>query len=344
MTSSVLASVLKRVAAGEVLSADDAAAAFGAVMTGEGTPVQMAALLMGLKVRGEHASEVAGAARALRAAMTRMETPDASALVDTCGTGGGAVGTFNISTAAALLAAGAGARIAKHGNRSFTSKSGSADVLEALGVPIDVPVPQMRAVLDEAGIVFMFAPTMHPAMRHVGPVRRELGLQTVMNLIGPLANPASAGRQVIGVADPARLELIAGALSELGTTHSLIVHGEPGMDEISPLGPTTVIELRGAETTRWTIDPEALGVRGATAAELAGGEPAQNAVIVERVLLGKGPKSAEAAVVLNAGAALYVAGIAPTLETSVALAREALKAGKGWDALGRLRSASASRR
>jgi anthranilate phosphoribosyltransferase len=165
-----------------------------------------------------------------------------------------------------------------------------------------------------------------------------------MNLIGPLANPASAGRQVIGVADPARLELIAGALSELGTTHSLVVHGEPGMDEVSPLGPTTVIELRGHEITRWTIEPESLGVRGASAAELSGGEPAQNTTIVERVLLGKGPKSAEAAVVLNAGAALFVGGLAPTLEASVERARDALKAGKGWDALGRLRRASVARR
>ena len=344
MPSSVLASVLKRVAAGEVLSADDAAAAFGAVMSGEGTPVQMAALLMGLRVRGEQASEVAGAARALRTAMTHLETPDPGALVDTCGTGGGAVGTFNISTAAALLAAGAGVRIAKHGNRSFTSRSGSADVLEALGVAIDVPVARMRAVLDEAGIVFMFAPTMHPAMRHVGPVRRELGLQTVMNLIGPLANPASAGRQVIGVADPARLELIAGALSELGTVHSLVVHGAPGMDEVSPLGPTTVIELKGKSVARWTIEPEALGVRGASAAELAGGEPAENAALVERVLLGKGPAGAAAAVVLNAAAAIYVGGVEKTLEAAVARARVALKEGRGWDALGRLRSASAARR
>jgi len=344
VTSSVLATVLKRVAAGEVLSADDAAAAFGAVMSGEGTPVQMAALLMGLRVRGERSSEVAGAARALRQAMSRLETSDAAGLVDTCGTGGGAVGTFNISTAAALLAAGAGVRIAKHGNRSFTSRSGSADVLEALGVAIDVPVAQMRAVLDEAGIVFMFAPTMHPAMRHVGPVRRELGLQTVMNLIGPLANPASAGRQVIGVADPARLELIAGALAELGTVHSLVVHGAPGMDEISPLGPTTVIEIRGSTVTRWVIEPESFGVTGAVAADLAGGEPAENAALIEKVLRGVGPASAAAAVVLNAGAALYVAGAERTLVAGVDRARAALADGRGWDALERLRRVSAARR
>lgn len=344
MTTSLLPGVLRRIVAGETLSADDAADAFDAVMRGEGTSAQMAALLMGLRVRGERASEVAGAARALRNAMTRLPAPDPELLVDTCGTGGGSVTTFNISTAAALLAAGAGARVAKHGNRSFTSKSGSADVLEALGVPIDLTVPRMAQVLEEAGIVFMFAPTMHPAMRHVGPVRREMGIQTVMNLIGPLANPAMAGRQVIGVADPARLELIAGALAELGTVHSLIVHGAPGMDEISPLGTTTVIELSCADSRRYEFHLEEVGLAPCAPADLVGGEPAQNAELVERVLLGKAAPGAEAAVVLNAGAALYVAGKAKDLVAGVALAREALKGGAGWDALGRLRRASVAAR
>ena len=342
MSSSVIQQALKRLAGGETLGSEDAAAAFGAVMSGEATPAQMAALLMGLRVRGETAVEVAGAARALRAAMLRLETDAPQDLVDTCGTGGGAVGTFNISTAAALLAAGAGARIAKHGNRSFTSKSGSADVLEALGVPMDVPVARLRAVLEEAGIVFMFAPAMHPAMRHVGPVRREMAIQTVMNLVGPLANPALAGRQVIGVADPTRLELIAGALAELGTTHSMVVHGEPGMDEVSPLGITKVIELRGKEVERWTIDPERLGFTRIDAADLAGGEPAENARMIEKVLLGKGPRGAEAAVLLNAAAALYVGGLAQSMGEALADARAALSAGKGWDALGRLRRATAA--
>lgn len=342
MSSSVLQQTLKRLAAGETLTEHDAAEAFRSVMSGEGTAAQMAALLMGLRVRGETALEVAGAARALREAMARLEHPSPTSLVDTCGTGGGTVGTFNISTAAALLAAGAGVRIAKHGNRSFTSRSGSADVLEALGVPIDIQVPRMRAVLDEAGIVFMFAPTMHPAMRHVGPVRREMAIQTVMNLIGPLANPAGAGRQVIGVADPARLELIAGALATLGTTHSLVVHGEPGMDEISPLGPTTVIEVRNGDMSRWMIDPEALGFRGLKATDLAGGEPAENALVIERVLVGKGAAAAEAAVLLNAAAAIYVAGLAASIEAALVVARSALDQGKGWEALGRLRRASVS--
>jgi anthranilate phosphoribosyltransferase len=340
VSSSDLQQALKRLAAGETLGEQDAAAAFRVVMSGEGTAAQMAALLMGLRVRGETALEVAGAARALREAMARLEHPAPTSLVDTCGTGGGTVGTFNISTAAALLAAGAGVRVAKHGNRSFTSRSGSADVLEALGVRIELPVSGMRAVLDEAGIVFMFAPTMHPAMRHVGPVRRELAIQTVMNLIGPLANPASAGRQVIGVADPARLELIAGALAALGTTHSLVVHGAPGMDEISPLGPTTVIELRGSKVERWVIEPERLGFRDIRVEDLAGGEPPQNAMVIERVLLGKGPPGAEAAVLMNAAAAIYVAGLSPSLEAALETARTALATGRGWDALGRMRRAS----
>lgn len=344
MSSATVQGVLRRLVAGETLTGDEAAQAFDAVMRGEATPAQMAALLMGLRVRGERASEVAGAARALRSAMTRLVVERPDELVDTCGTGGGSLTTFNISTAAAILAAGGGVRVAKHGNRSFTSKSGSADVLEALGVPIDLPVTRMADVLHEAGIVFMFAPTMHPAMRHVGPVRREIAVQTVMNLVGPLANPAMAGRQVIGVADPARLELIAGALAELGTVHSLVVHGEPGLDEISPLGDTTVIELRGSEMKRFTFRLEDVGLAPVRPAELAGAEPARNAEIVERVLIGRATPGAESAVVLNAGAALYVGGKAKDLVAGIELAREVLKSGAGWDALGRLRRASASRR
>jgi anthranilate phosphoribosyltransferase len=344
VSASVLQKTLRTLAAGGTLTGDEASAAFRAVMSGEGTPAQMAALLMGLRVRGETAAEVAGAARALREAMTRLETADPASLVDTCGTGGGAVGTFNISTAAAILAAGAGVRVAKHGNRSFTSKSGSADVLEALGVPIDVPVPRMARVLDEAGLVFMFAPTMHPAMRHVGPVRREMAIPTVMNLVGPLANPAGAGRQVIGVADLGRLELIAGALHDLGTTHSLVVHGAPGMDEISPLGPTQVIELRGAEVKRWTLDPATHGIGAVDAGDLAGGEPAQNALVIERVLMKQGAPGAEAAVLLNAAAAILVSGKCGTFAEGMTIARATLKDGKGWDALGRLRRASNAER
>jgi anthranilate phosphoribosyltransferase len=276
--------------------------------------------------------------------MIHLDAEAPTALVDTCGTGGGAVPTFNISTAAALVAAACGVRIAKHGNRSFTSRSGSADLLEALGVRIEVTPAQMASILRETGIVFMFAPLMHPAMRHVGPVRRELAIPTVMNMIGPLANPASAGRQVIGVADRARLDLIAGALRELGTEHALVVHGEPGMDEISPIGITHVRELRGTDAVReWTIDPTTLGFTALSAEELAGGEPQDNAEIVRQVLGGAGNLTAQAAVILNAAAALYLHRDGGDYAALVTEVRTTLLRGEPLQVLQRLVEASAPR-
>jgi anthranilate phosphoribosyltransferase len=334
-----LQSAVRRLAFGESLSADESSDAFALIMSGEASPAQVAALLMALRVKGETADEVAGAARALRGAMVSIDAEERDALVDTCGTGGGAVTTFNISTAAALLAAGAGVRIAKHGNRSFTSRSGSADVLEALGVPLDATVPVMSDVLRRTGIVFMFAPTLHPAMRHVGPIRRELGIPTVMNIIGPLANPAGAGRQVVGVADRNRMPLLAGALAALGSRHALIVHGEPGMDEVSPMGITHVAEVRDGTVREWTIDPEQLGFSTSGADDLAGGDPQANARIIESVLSGEGPAGARTAVLLNAAAAIYVSGMVDTLAAAVAKAQEALDTGAGRRALDRLRSA-----
>jgi len=260
-------------------------------------------------------------------------------LVDTCCTGGGTTVTFNISTAAALVAAGAGVRIAKHGNRSFTSLCGSADVLEALGVSIEVPLPIMEQALRDAGIVFMFAPLMHPAMRHVGPVRRELGIPTVMNIVGPLANPAYAGRQVVGVADTGRMPLIAGTLRELGTMHALVVHGAPGLDEVSPLGPTQVIEIRGGTLREWTIEPERYDFGAVHSDHLAGGSPKENAETVLAVLRGEASSGAMAAVVLNAAAAIYVSGAVTTFDDAVQAARSALEDGSGFRALERLRRA-----
>lgn len=321
------------------LTQDGITAAFDVVMRGDASQVQIAALLTGLRVRGESSEVVAGAASALRRAMVRLDLPEHDRIVDTCGTGGGSVGTFNISTAAALVAAGAGVRIAKHGNRSFTSKSGSADVLEALGVNIDVDVATMRSAFDAAGIVFMFAPRMHPAMRHVGPVRGELGIPTVMNIIGPLANPASAGRQVIGVADAARVSVIANALAALGTVHSLVVHGAPGMDEISPLGPTRILEVRGSEINEWQADPDSIGSGVAQLSELMGGTPGENAELVRGCLAGTAPPGAIAAVVANAGAAVYVAGMADSLADGVKAAKAAIANGSATAALERLRKA-----
>ena len=328
------------------ITADDATEAFGVIMRGQATELQVAALLTGLRVRGETSDIVAGVARALREVMVRLPSDDPDSLVDTCGTGGGAVMTFNISTAAALLAAGAGVRIAKHGNRSFTSRCGSADVLEALGIKLEVPIATMTAALEEAGIVFMYAPLMHPAMRHVGPVRRELAIPTVMNVVGPLANPAGARRQVVGVADPQRVPMLAGALLALDSIHSLVVHGEPGLDEISPLGPTHVIEVRDGRTSEWTIDPREFGYDGFSPDELAGGDSADNARIITETLTSKssntGSGAARAAVAMNAAAAIYVSGKAATYAASLSLARKALESGAGLIALERLRRAYAT--
>ena len=339
---SALQSAITKLAHHQPITADDAADAFGVIMRGEGTAVQIAAMLAGLRVRGETSEIVAGVVRALREVMVRMPSTNSDELVDTCGTGGGAVGTFNISTAAALLAAGAGVRIAKHGNRSFTSRCGSADVLEALGVAIDAPVATMERALESAGIVFMYAPLMHPAMRHVGPIRRELGIPTVMNVVGPLANPAGAARQVVGVADAYRVPILAGALVELGSKHAMVVHGEPGLDEISPLGPTHVVEIRDRETTEWTIRPEEFGIHSTDASELAGGDPADNARIVRDVLSRRGTAAARAAVVLNAAAAIYVSGRVKDYAEGVSAAQAALKQGKGIAALEKLRAAYSS--
>jgi anthranilate phosphoribosyltransferase len=319
------------------LPEDLAARVFGVVMRGEATPAQIGALLLGLRVKGETPEEVAGAARALRAAMVSVDAP-MDHLVDTCGTGGGAVPTFNISTAAAFVAAGAGATVAKHGNRSFTSKCGSADVLEALGVRITLDAGDTARMLREAGIAFLFAPNFHPAMKHVGPVRRELGVPSIMNLLGPLANPAGARRQVVGVADPDRAPLMAQALARLGTEHAMVVHGRVGMDEISPVGRTAVWEIRRGVVDSWELDPERLGLAVGDTAALRGGEPAENARRVERILGASGDDpGGRAAVLLNAAAAIWVAGLATSLEDAAERARAAIESGAARAALERLR-------
>ena len=340
--SSALITAIRHLAHGEAIPSDDLTRAFDRVMAGEATSAQIAALLIGLRVRGEAPAEVAAVVRAMRNVMVVLPADRPEDLVDTCGTGGGTMVTFNISTAAALLAAGAGVRIAKHGNRSFTSLCGSADVLEALGVSIEVPLPVMERALREAGIVFMFAPVMHPAMRHVGPVRRELGIPTVMNIVGPLANPAFAGRQVVGVADERRMPLIAGTLRELGTMHALVVHGAPGLDEVSPLGPTRVIEIRDGALREWTIEPDRYGFESPRHEHIAGGSPKENADLVVSVLSDSASSGATSAVVLNAAAAIYVSGRVPTFDDAVESARSAIRDRTGLQALERLRTAFAA--
>lgn len=336
-----LAELIARAVTGPPLSVEETEAAFVEVMEGRATSIQITALLVGLRANGEAPVNVAGGVRAMRRAMLPVAVPDGWTVVDTCGTGGGSLATFNISTAAALVAAGAGVRIAKHGNRSFTSRSGSADVLAALGVPIELTPAQMAEVFQRAGIVFMFAPLLHPAMKHVGPVRRELGMPTIMNVLGPLTNPAGARRQVVGVSHPRMLDLIAGALRELGHEHALVVHGEPGLDEFSPIGRSDIIEVRNGTLRRYSFDPATLDFRG-HASDLAGGEPDDNADIIRKVLEGKTKGAARHAVTLNAGAAIYVAGLADSLERAVRDAEAAIDAGKGIDALNRLRESTLS--
>jgi anthranilate phosphoribosyltransferase len=325
----------------EDLPASLAVQAFGQVMAGEATPVQTAALLVALRVKGETAPELEGAALALRAAMMRVDPGTPERLVDTCGTGGGA-GTFNISTAAAFVAAGAGARVAKHGNRSFTSRSGSADVLESLGVKIELDPAAAARVLQRCGMTFLFAPLYHPAMRHVGPVRRELGLSTIMNLLGPLANPAGAARQVIGVASPARAPLLAQTLALLGAERAFVVHAPIGLDEIAPpgLGYTDIYEVRHGSVERWTFDPGRFGLAVGDAADLAGGSPDDNARIVTGILGGADRTVRRSAVVINAAAALVAAGAAEGWEEAVRRSGESLDSGAATGVLERLRRES----
>ncbi len=334
-----LKELIAKVVEGAHLSPEEAEAAFDCFMAGSATQIEMAGLLVGLRTRGVQPKEVAAGVRSLRKAMVPVWSADPSVLVDTAGTGGGAVTTFNISTAAALVAAGAGVSMAKHGNRSFTSRCGSADVLEALGVAIDLTPERMGEVLAEAGIVFMFAPLLHPAMRHVGPVRRGLGITTVMNVLGPLTNPAGAQRQVIGVADPRLIDLVAETLRELGHLRALVVHGEPGMDEISPSGSTHVAELTEAGLTRSTLTPEQLGLERADPASLAGGEPSENAVVIERILDGE-QGGRRTAVVMNAAAAIFVGGIVASLEEGVRMAEASIDSGAAAASLQLLRDVS----
>jgi anthranilate phosphoribosyltransferase len=341
--STSLSLALRRLAAGDSLSAPEAAAAFGVVMRGEATGPEIAALLLGLRAKGESADEIAGAASALRAAMVPMVAEQGDRLVDTCGTGGGRVTTLNISTAAAFVVAGAGTPVAKHGNRSYTSRSGSADVLEALGIDIETAPERAPGVLREAGLVFLFAPRYHPAMRHVGPTRRELGVPTIMNLLGPLANPAGVRRQVVGVADRARGPHLAQALCRLGAAHALVVHGAVGMDEISPVGETIVWEIRDGQVAEWALDAEELGLGWHSLDGLAGGEPSENAARIER-LLRTGEGGAErAAVLLNAAAALYVSGAGWSFPEAARRAKVALESRAGAGALDRLRAAAPRR-
>lgn len=316
---------LARLIAGLDLSREEVEALFGRLMDGELDEPTKAALLMGLAVKGETAAEVAGAATAMRRRVVAIphDQPEA---IDTCGTGGDGKGTFNISTAAAFVAAAAGAPVAKHGNRSVSSRSGSADVLAALGVDISVSAERAAAALDEIGIAFLFAPNLHPAMREVMPVRRALGVRTVFNLLGPLTNPAGARRQLLGVYAPERVTMLAQVLAQLGSVHAMVVHGADGLDEITLTGPTHVAELRDGVVREYDVDPAALGFERVEPDALAGGDPEDNAQALEAVLAGDAGALRDVTV-LNAGAAIYVAGLADDHGAGVAAAQAAIDSG-----------------
>jgi anthranilate phosphoribosyltransferase len=316
---------LRRLALGESLSRGETEDLFGQLMDGLVSDPMKAALLVALRMKGEAVPEIAGAAAAMRRRVVPIPHT-AEAVIDTCGTGGDGRGTFNISTAAALTAAAAGLPVAKHGNRSVSSRSGSADVLAALGVRIEVDPATAGRAIDQVGIAFLFAPLLHPAMREVMPVRRELGLRTIFNVLGPLTNPAGARRQLMGVYAESLVEPIGQVLRDLGAEHALVVHGSDGLDEITTTGPTHVSEVRGGQVTTYSIEPERFGIRRASLEDLAGGGPEENASLMHRVLSGEeGPLADITA--LNAGAALYVGGLIPSIEEGVGRAREMLASG-----------------
>ena len=324
MPNEVLSAAVESLLAGEDLGRAGAAAALDEIMSGNVEDVQTAGFLVALRAKGETSAELAGLAQAIRAHALHVDVPT-EGLVDTCGTGGGKA-SFNVSTAAAFVAAGAGIRIAKHGNRAVTSRSGSADVLEALGAKVEVGAAGVARSIEVSGVGFMFAPDHHPAFRHVVPVRRALGVRTAFNLLGPLTNPAGARRQVIGVFDPASVGRIAGALAELGCDHALVVSARDGLDELSTAAPSDVAEVVDGVVRESVVDPRALGFAEPHWDALEGGGPQESARIILAVLGGERGYARDL-VVLNAAAALWVGGAAGTLEEGIPLAEDSIDSG-----------------
>lgn len=318
---------LKRLIERRELAHDEMLELMRQIMRGEVSPVMIAAILVGLRAKGETIEEIAAAAQVMREFASRVEVADKTHLVDTCGTGGDAAHTFNISTAAAFVAAAAGAKVAKHGGRSVSSKSGSADVLEALGVNINLSPEQVARAIEQVGLGFMFAPNFHAAMRHAAPVRRELGVRTIFNLLGPLTNPAGAPNQVMGVFHPDLTGIQARVLQRLGSRRALVVHGLEGLDELSITGPTRVAELNNGEVREYTVQPEDFGLPTHAFASLQVSTVEESR---DRVLkaLDNAPGPERDIVALNAGAAIYVAGLADSLAAGVARAREVMRSGE----------------
>jgi len=321
----MIGQAIKQVAEGRDLRREEMRELFAEVMDGRVTDVQKSAFLVALRMKRETAEEITGAAMVMRERVTPIVV-DRTNLVDTCGTGGDGLGTFNVSTIAALVVAGAGANVAKHGNRAVSSACGSADVLSALGVNIDLDAQEMADVLRRVGIAFLFAPKLHPAMSAVAAVRRELGMRTIFNVLGPLTNPAFARRQVLGVYGARLVATVARVLAALGAEHSMVVHSEDGLDEISVSAPTYVSEVRNGQVSSYRLTPEELGLRRHALSELAGGDANANASIARTILDG-GNGARHDIVVANAGAALYVAGMAASVREGVALAKESIARG-----------------
>jgi anthranilate phosphoribosyltransferase len=323
-SSELLTQAIETVASGADLTFEDSAAVLAEIMHGNASEIQIAAFLIALRTKGETVDELAGLARTMRLLAARVEVARDN-LLDTAGTGGGRR-TFNVSTTAALIAAGAGCTVAKHGNRSATGLSGSADVLEALGARIDLGPEAVACCIEEVGFGFMFAPAHHQATRYVVPVRRELAVRTIFNFLGPLTNPAGATRQLIGISDPAYLETMAGALARLGTVHALLVSGEDGVDELSISAPTLVVEVLSGELRSYTVTPEEVGLARWPGDAVPGGDPAENATITREIFAAERGVARDLAV-LNAGAAIYAGDGAPSLETGVRAAEEAIDSG-----------------
>ena len=330
--SDALKPLLAVLSSGDALDEGQAFAFMAACLNGEPTPAQTAAALTALRVRGETVGEITAFARALRQASLAFDP--GCEVIDTCGTGGDGFHTFNISTAAAFVAAGAGAKVAKHGSRALSSRSGSSDVLSALGVRVEVKADQARRALAEAGVCFLFAPAFNPAMRHVTPIRAELGFRTVFNLLGPLANPAGARRQLVGVYDPAHVEPLARVLGALGAEHAWVVHGS-GLDEIATTGETTVAAWKDGALSTFTLSPEQLGVGRVAPDVLRGGEPAENAAALLKLLDGR-PGPYRDIVLVNAAASLVVAGLAEDLDAGMIQAALSIDSGRAGAALARL--------
>jgi anthranilate phosphoribosyltransferase len=323
----MLRELVAAVAAGQNLSVAEAESVMRHLVSGDASLALAGALLTALKIKGETAEEITGFARGMRAHAERVE-PRCERLVDTCGTGGGGVPTFNISTTAAFVVAGAGVSVAKHGNRAITSACGSADVLEALGVRIDLPADTVCASVEQVGIGFLFAQAHHPAMRHVGPIRRELPFRTIFNCLGPLTNPAGARSQLVGVYEPRLVPLLAEALRQLGCERALVVHGQNGLDELSTLGPSLVAEVQGDTVTCTERTPEEFGVSRASPADLAPGANAKENAAITRSVLSGAPGPRRDIVLLNAAAALVAAGVADTISDGLPTAAEAIDSGR----------------